>query len=50
MEPVPPVQPLRKKKDTTKPPYNGLFWCAARQKYVRWDKLMQVMEPEDENK
>ena len=46
MEPISPVQPLRKKKDTTKPPYNGLFWCPSRQKYVRWDKLMKLKEPE----
>lgn len=24
-------------RDTTKPPYNGLFFCPIRQEFNRWD-------------
>jgi len=24
-------------QDSTKPPYNGLFFCPIRQKFNRWD-------------
>jgi hypothetical protein len=27
-------------KDTTKPPYNGLFFCSLRQKLLRWDEFI----------
>jgi hypothetical protein len=29
------------KVDTTKPPYNGLFWCEVRKAYFRWEEYMR---------